>query len=521
MARTVTVRPQTISPETLVPLCSTAKRKVAAYARVSTEHEEQQTSYEAQCEYYTAYIRSRPDWEFAGIYADEGVTGTSTKHRDGFNRMVSDALAGKVDLILTKSVSRFARNTVDSLTTIRLLKAHGTEVFFEKENIWTFDSKGELLISIMSSLSQEESRSISENVKWGQRKKFADGRFSLTYSHFLGYDRGDGDTLVINEEEAKIVRLIYSDFFFGFSPGAIARRLTEQGIRTPGGKKQWSAATVRSILQNEKYRGSALLQKSFTPDFLTRRSVKNRGELPQYYIEKSHPAIIPPEQFDLVQKMIKDKKKRGGSLFTGKIRCGECGGTYGPKVWHSADQYRRVVWQCNAKFHNAVRCRTPHLTEEGIKAAFVKAANKLTTEDRDFCINELRAVMKSLFDSSALETGRGNLDSQAEGTAPAVRDTAAENARTEQEKEDLGKEYEAPAARSNAIAAQCDTVSSRIVEAQVRREKTESFIRQAEEMPGLITEFDACLWASLVESMTVRADGQILFRLTCGKEIKV
>ena len=521
MSRTVTVRPQTINLETMTPLGSTVKRKVAAYARVSTDHEDQQTSYEAQCDYYAAYIKSRPDWEFVAIYADEGVTGTSTKHREGFNRMVRDALEGKIDLILTKSVSRFARNTVDSLTTIRLLKANGTEVFFEKENIWTFDSKGELLISIMSSLSQEESRSISENVKWGHRKKFADGRFSLTYSHFLGYDKGGDGTLVINEEEAKIVRQIYSDFLLGFSSGAIARRLTERGIPTPAGKEKWSASTVRSILQNEKYRGSALLQKSFTPDFLTKRSVKNRGELPQYYIEKSHPAIIPPELFDLVQEMAGEKgKKRGGSLFTGKILCGACGGAYGPKVWHSTDRYRRVVWQCNAKFKNAVRCATPHLTEDEIRAAFVEVANRLA-EDRSFYLAGLRSIMKSLTDTSALEAERIALDEQAERAALAAREAASESADNRQDPEAIRKRYDEIVARYRDLLMRRDAVSARIGEKQARHGKMERFIRRTEEMPRLITEFDACLWASLVESVTVGADGGMIFRLTCGEEITV
>ena len=187
MARTVTVLPPTISRETSAPIGSKAKRKVAAYARVSTDHEEQQSSYEAQVDYYTKYIQGRDDWEFAGIYSDEGITGTCMAKREGFTRMVDDALAGGIDLILTKSVSRFARNTVDSLTTIRKLKEHGTEVYFEKESIWTFDAKGEMLLTILSSLSQEESRSISENVKWGLRKRMADGKFSMPYKKFLGY----------------------------------------------------------------------------------------------------------------------------------------------------------------------------------------------------------------------------------------------------------------------------------------------------------------------------------------------
>lgn len=201
----------------------TRKRKVAAYARVSTAKEEQENSFEAQVSYYTQKIQANPEWAFVEVYSDEGITGTNTKKRDGFNRMIEDALAGKIDLILTKSVSRFARNTVDSLVTIRQLKEKGVEVFFEKENIYTLDAKGELLLTIMSSLAQEEARSISENTSWGRRKSFADGKVSLGYSNFLGYDKGPDGELVINEEQAKIVRRIYSEFLAGKLQAALQK----------------------------------------------------------------------------------------------------------------------------------------------------------------------------------------------------------------------------------------------------------------------------------------------------------
>ena len=212
--------------------------------------------------------------------------------------MISDALAGKIDLIVTKSVSRFARNTVDSLSTIRRLKENHIEVYFEKENIWTFDSKGELLLTIMSSLAQEESRSISENVTWGQRKRFADGKVSLPYKQFLGYEKGPDDIPVIVEEEAIIVRRIYSLFMAGKTPYLIAKALTADGIPTPAGKSKWGTTTVASILTNEKYKGAALLQKKFTIDFLDKKMKVNEGEVPQYYIEQSHQPIIDPEEFD-------------------------------------------------------------------------------------------------------------------------------------------------------------------------------------------------------------------------------
>lgn len=254
--KAVTMIPATISRFTATPINEVRKRKVAGYARVSTDHEEQQTSYEAQVDYYTNFIKSREDWEFVAVYTDEGISATSTAKREGFNRMVADALAGKIDLIVTKSVSRFARNTVDSLSTIRKLKENGTEVFFEKEAIWTFDGKGELLITIMSSLAQEESRSISENCTWGQRKRFSDGKVCVPYSRFLGYDRGEEGGLVINEKEAVTIRLIYKMFLEGSTPFSIAKHLTGQGILSPGGKEKWNVSAVKSILTNEKYKGT-------------------------------------------------------------------------------------------------------------------------------------------------------------------------------------------------------------------------------------------------------------------------
>ena len=238
MSKQVTIIPAKLNRATFTPLDQPKKRKVAGYARVSTDSEEQQTSYEAQVSYYTEYIRKRTDWEFAGVYTDQGISATNTKHRDGFNRMIADALDGKIDLIVTKSVSRFARNTVDSLTTVRKLKEKGVEVYFEKENIYTLDSKGELLITIMSSLAQEESRSISENVTWGQRKRMAEGKVTIPYGRFLGYRKGADGLPEIIPEEAETVRLIYRSFMEGMTPGKIAKMLTERVIPTPSGGKE-------------------------------------------------------------------------------------------------------------------------------------------------------------------------------------------------------------------------------------------------------------------------------------------
>ena len=365
---------------------SAKKLRVAAYARVSTEQDEQQSSYEAQVDYYTRYIQSNPDWEFVSVFSDEGITGTSTKNRDGFNRMIDMALSGGIDLILTKSISRFARNTVDTLQTVRKLKAIGVEVIFEKENLHTLDPKCEMILTIFSSLAQEESRSISENIRWGHRKSMADGKISLPYSSFLGYRKGADGRPEIVEEEAAIVRKIYSMFLEDYTINDIARYLTSQSIPTPRGKTVWSVSTVRSILSNEKYAGNALLQKTYTVDYLTKEVRKNSGELPQYLIEYSHDPIIDPEIFKRVQDKLKAQtsyrqKIRGNSPLSNTIICGVCGGFYGHKVWHNhANTERYDVWYCNAKYDGVDKCPSPVLREDEIKVAIEVVLRQLGKE---------------------------------------------------------------------------------------------------------------------------------------------
>ena len=280
------------------------RTRVAAYARVSTELDSQSNSYSAQISYYLNYISNNPDWELVEIYSDSGLTGTNVKKRSGFSRMIDDAMNGKIDLILTKSISRFARNTVDALTVTRELKTKGIEVFFEKENISSLDSTAELIFTIMSSIAQEESRSISENVRWGIQRRMEAGKIVLPYKSFLGFDRGEDGLPKINESEAKIVRRIYDDFLSGDTFRGIARKLTEEKIPSPRLKTKWSPETIRSILTNEKYKGDARLGKTYTVDFLTHEVRKNHGERKQWYIRDSHDAIVTPRTFSKVQTEI-------------------------------------------------------------------------------------------------------------------------------------------------------------------------------------------------------------------------
>ena len=500
------------------------KRRVAAYARVSTEQEQQQTSYAAQVSYYTNYIQSREDWEFVNVYADEGISGLNTKGREAFKAMVSDALAGKIDLIITKSVSRFARNTVDSLTTIRELKEHGVECYFEKENIWTFDSKGELLLTIMSSIAQEESRSISENVRWGQRKNMEDGKVSLAYSNFLGYDKGPDGGLVINEEQAVIVRRIFSMFLRGYTCTQIAAALTKDGIPTMTGKKNWRLGGISRILKNEKYKGDALLQKTYTPDFLTKKEKINRGEVPQYYVKGDHEAIIEPEVFDHVQRLLAAygtaNRKSGVSILSGKICCGDCGGGYGQKVWHSNDKYRKVIWRCNQKYDKEKgKCKTPHLTEEQVKHLFVTAVNQLIAQRLDILdsyddiIGTVLSTDKLKEKLSAIEAEMAELEIQNE-------DLIEQNATVALDQKEYSKKREAIIERYNELTQEQQRIAREINDREVRRETIKRFRHEFEKLEP-VDEFDELLWVSMLDKLTVCSKERIVFRFRDGSEISV
>lgn len=525
MAKRVTTIMPTLVRFTEAPIAEHRKRKVAAYARVSTDSDEQFTSYEAQIDYYTQYIKARDDWEFVQVYTDEGITGTSTKHREGFKQMVADALEGKIDLIVTKSVSRFARNTVDSLTTIRQLKDKGVECFFEKENIWTFDGKGELLITIMSSLAQEESRSISENCTWGQRKRMADGRVSVPFDHFLGYERGENGELVINEEQAKTVRLIYDLFLQGLTPHTIANRLTAMGILTPRRKAKWNQGKVRSILTNEKYKGDALMQKCYTADFLTKKQVPNNGVLPQYYVEGDHEAIIPPETFELVQQEMlrrnnRDNRYSGVDIFASRIVCGECGSYYGAKVWHSNSKYRRIIYRCNHKYHDGKTCSTPNLTEDEIKSSFVAAVNKLIANKGEVIAN-LEAMSQTLFGTEVLECAREKLSAEMDLLQNMIQAAIAENAHIALDQAAYQKRFDKMREKYEDAKRQHDDIKQQIADKTSARVAASRFIGTLKKMDGLITEFDPSLWGSLLDHVAVYSKEDMRYTFKDGTEIKL
>jgi len=434
--------------------------------------------------------------------------------------MIEAAISGNIDLIVTKSLSRFARNTVDSLTTIRKLLEHKVEVYFEKENIYTMDSKGEMLITVLSGFSQEESRHISENVTWGQRKRFSDGKVSMPYSHFLGYEKGPEGTPVIVESEAEIVRQIYSQFLEGKSTSAIAALLTSSKVPTPGGKDLWRTTTVKSILINEKYHGNAILQKSYTVDYLTKKKKMNEGEVPKYFVENSHPAIVSQEQYLLVQEELKRRSETPGLIstancFSGRLICGDCGSQFGPKVWHSTSKYKRVVWQCNHKFQGAKKCRTPHLYEDDIKKAFISVVEEVL-EKRGSIISTLDLMLKEILSSDNLEVKIRKAKEQIKDLESKLKDCVLENARKPLNQEEYQKRYvpmaEEYGERKQALAR----LETELVGLIGRREIMGKYLSAIEGATMADRAFDMNLWVTLVDRAVVCLDGNIEFVLHDG-----
>ena len=370
-------QPDTIGTSALKP-----KLRVAAYCRVSTD-ENQETSYEAQVVHYTDYIMNHEGWELGGIFADEAISGTGTAKREQFLAMIKACENHEIDLVITKSVSRWARNTLDSLQNIRKLKALGIPVIFEKENCNTMESSGELMITLLSSLAQQESESISKNVRIGLQYGFQRGKPMLNHTTFLGYTKERGDIeLSIVPEEADTVRQIFRDFLEGYSIGEIKEMLETAGVKSPTGKERWYHSTIISMLKNEKFMGDLLLQKTYTVDFLTKEKARNCGEFPQYYVENAHPPIVPKEVFMRVQGelMRREQEKEAGSgrptlhlALNGKILCGDCKSTYR----RCSSPYEETVWRCRHQSRKKY-CTGRAVKEKAVKEAVVEAFSRLS-----------------------------------------------------------------------------------------------------------------------------------------------
>ena len=374
--------------------------RVAAYCRVSTDDEEQITSYKNQIAHYTDRINSNPGWTLAGIFADEGITGTSTRKRTEFNKLIALCKRGKVDIILTKSTSRFARNTLDCLKYTRMLKELGVAVIFEKENINTATMNSELILSFYGSFAQAESESLSKNVALGNRYGFKQGRVRINYTYLLGYRKGaDGQPEII-PEEAVVIRRIFHSFLAGYSIGRIKAELEQDGIRSVTQKGQWSRSVIAGILRNEKYIGDALLQKTYVTDCISKKVKKNNGELPQYYVKDNHPAIIERTVFNQVQeefarrnskpKASQKPTKTNLGKFSSKyaltelLYCGECGTPYRRTTWTRNGQ-KKIVWRCISRLENGrAMCKdSPTIPEAELHDAILRGFRLLAAQQNE------------------------------------------------------------------------------------------------------------------------------------------
>lgn len=388
--------------------------RVAAYCRVSTDDEEQKTSYEAQIGYYTEKINSNPEWQMAGIFADKGISGTQAQKRPELLKMIRLCRQRKIDVILTKSLSRFARNTVDSLGYIRELRALGIAVISEKENINTLTAESEMLITIMSCFAQAESESISKNVSWGVRQSFKNGNVPMQYARLLGYRKGHDGNAEIIPEEAEVVKEIYRCYLDGMSMNLIADRLNEKGLTTKGGSSPYRKMVVQRILTNEKYTGDALLQKTYVTDCITKKMRKNNGELPMYLVKNHHEPIISRSDFNRVQeemarrsskRTIADKlTKTGQGKYSAKyalselLICGECGEHYRRVTW-TAKGFKEVKWRCVSRIqYGKKKCHSsPTVDEQALHRAIVSAINEFC-EVKDDVAKALRESITEVLD---------------------------------------------------------------------------------------------------------------------------
>lgn len=507
---------------------------MAAYCRVSTDDEEQKTSYEAQIGYYTEKINQNPEWQMAGIFADEGISGTQAKKRPEFLKMIRLCRQRKIDIILTKSLSRFARNTVDSLGYIRELRALGIAVISEKENINTLTAESEMLITIMSCFAQAESESISKNVSWGVRQSFKNGNVPMQYARLLGYRKGHDGNAEIIPEEAEVVKEIYRCYLDGMSMNLIADRLNEKGLTTKGGSSPYRKTVVQRILTNEKYTGDALLQKTYVTDCITKKTRKNNGELPMYLVKNHHEPIISRTDFNRVQeemarrsakRTIADKlTKTGQGKYSAKyalselLICGECGEHYRRVTW-TAKGFKEIKWRCVSRIqYGKKKCHSsPTVDEQAFHRAIVSAIN-------EFC--EVKDDVAKALRESIIEA----LDQNQNGSVHAAQQRIDELARNMDE---LIKLATVPETAENAMSDIAkfseemkmlrefiETEKAKQAATQRGSDEVNTILERLGQEDFTLIEYDDVAARQLIEKITVASKDAITVRFKGGFEIR-
>lgn len=508
--------------------------RVAPYCRVSTSSEEQLDSYDNQIEYYTEKIKAQDGWTMVDMFADPGITGTSVTKRKAFQRMIKACKKGKVDLVITKSVSRFCRNTLDGLEYVRMLKSMNVGVYFEKENVNTLYMDNEMILTFMMSQAQAESESMSGNIKWGHRKNFKDGKVYYHYAGFLGFRRSADDLPEIDPEEAAVVRRIFSRYLLGESVSQISRDLMADGIKTARGKDIWRDGVIRAMLQNEKYVGDAMLQKTFIKDLFSRQVVKNNGQLPKYYVHECHPAIIDRLTFQRVQeeiarrssiKSVSTTTKTELSKYSGKYAltelmcCANCGSPYRRISW-SRPEGKKIVWRCLSRVENGKKfCKTaPTLEECDVHAAVVAAMNEM------FSLKTMQSILSDSISTALAQKSGGmsiaaidsrltELREKQYGLLQLAAGAGAESTYYDEELNTVNMEFSRLLAQRNEQEkVQADTAT-----VDLRAEQIAGELASTE---PAITAFDNVAVRQLIESVKVVSKEKLLVRFKDGTEIE-
>ena len=490
--------------------------RVAAYCRVSTDTEDQLNSYKSQVEYYTELIKSKPEWSLAGIYADEAITGTQVKKREDFQRLINDCMNGDVDMVITKSISRFARNTLDTLKYVRMLKDKGVAVFFEEENINTLTMDGELLLVILSSVAQQEVENISANVKKGLKMKMQRGEL-VGFQGCLGYDYNPEDkTLTVNEEEAAVVRYIFQRYTEGAGGSVIAKELENLGYKTKRGSPKWADSTVIGIIKNEKYKGDILLGKTFTVDPISKRRLYNFGEEDQFYIREHHEPIISEEVFEAAQEILRRRAKPRSLNVDGKrekfsrkyafscmIECGFCGGTLTRRSWHSSSQYNKAIWQCvvSTKKGKKFCPESKGVDERTIERAFVESYRLLCQNNKDVLDEFMKRTEEALSESNA---GKRLAKAEKDIHALEVKKNKLVDMRLEDtiDKETYDRKYLDLSSQIEQLQKECESLQDAAETESTMRKRVATF-RQTLEQNEVLDTFDRHIFESIVEKVIV------------------
>jgi len=526
-----------IIPAAVKPIEKTNKYKqlrVAAYCRVSTEQEEQQNSYNVQIAYYTDLINRKKEWTLAGIFADEGISGTQAKKRPEFLKMIRMCKKQKIDLVITKSISRFARNTVDCLEYVRQLKDLGIGVIFEKENIDTLTMTSEFMIALHGSFAQAESESISKNVSWGKQKAFAEGKVTFQYKHLLGYKKGDDGKPEIVPEEAETVRMIYDLFLDGYSMTDIAKRLTLLERKTAHGKTEWHREIIRSILKNEKYAGDALLQKSFIVDCINKKAKKNNGERPMYLVTDHHEPIIDRDTYNRAQqelarrtskRRISDKTITEQGKYTSKyalselLICGNCGTPYRRCVW-TARGKRQIVWRCISRLeHGTKYCSdSPTIHEDKLHRAILRAVNEYLG-----CRNEIAKILKANI-GSVLECQEQqeilNLEKRLKELDKARNEFISLIASGNCDEDKLDNEFAKIFNEEQSVNKRLEELKQKVKMSADTQNKIDSAMEMIEDEKFTLEVFDNIIIRKLIECVKVLSKEELLIIFKGGVEIK-